>query len=412
MFEILGEDSMTQAPTLNASHRFDALMEITSRPPVVFAAGKGSRLWDENGKAYLDFIQGWAVNCLGHCAPPILDALASQAAKLINCSPAFYNEPMIRLAGLIAHHSGLHQTFFANSGAEANEGAIKLARKWGRINRRGAFEIITMQHGFHGRTLATMAASGKPGWDQLFEPKVPGFVKVALNDVEQVEAAITDRTVAVMLEPIQGEAGVFVADDDYLRALRDLTKRAGILLILDEIQTGIGRTGKFFGFQHAGIEPDIMTLGKGLGGGVPLAALVAHKDVCCFEHGDQGGTFNGNALAAAVGCAVVEEVARPGFLARVERTGKHLAGRLTELSDKHGFGTVRGRGLLLALDLKCAIGPLIVTEAFQNGLLINSPRQDALRFMPALTVTLEEVDELIARLDDILPVARRRAGTQ
>lgn len=184
--------------------------------------------------------------------------------------------------------------------------------------------------------------------------------------------------------------------------MRDLTRRVGILLILDEIQTGVGRTGKFFAFQHADIEPDIMTLGKGLGGGVPLAALVAHNDVCCFEHGDQGGTFNGNALAAAVGCAVVEEVARPGFLARVERTGQHLACRLQELSDKHGFGTVRGRGLLLALDLKCAIGPLIVTQAFQEGLLINSPRPDTLRFMPALTVTLEEVDELIARLDDVL----------
>ena len=276
------------APALDSRHRFDALMEIASRPPVVFVAGQGSWLRDENGKAYLDFIQGWAVNCLGHCAPPILDALAGQAAKLINCSPAFYNEPMIRLAELIARYSGLHQTFFANSGAEANEGAIKLARKWGQKHRNGAFEIITMQHGFHGRTLATMAASGKAQWEQLFEPKVPGFLKVPLNDLAQVEQTISSRTVAVMLEPIQGEAGVFVATDEYLRGLRALTRRAGILLILDEIQTGVGRTGKFFGFQHSGIEPDIMTLGKGLGGGVPLAALVAHEDVCCFEHGDQG----------------------------------------------------------------------------------------------------------------------------
>jgi len=399
------------APALDSRHRFDALMEIASRPPVVFVAGQGSWLRDENGKAYLDFIQGWAVNCLGHCAPPILAALTGQAAKLINCSPAFYNEPMIRLAELIARYSGLHQTFFANSGAEANEGAIKLARKWGQKHRNGAFEIITMQHGFHGRTLATMAASGKTQWEQLFEPKVPGFLKVPLNDLAQVEQTISIRTVAVMLEPIQGEAGVFVATDEYLRGLRALTRRAGILLILDEIQTGVGRTGKFFGFQHSGIEPDIMTLGKGLGGGVPLAALVAHEDVCCFEHGDQGGTFSGNALATAVGCAVIEEVAKPGFLSHVLQTGEYLAGRLETLSRNHRCGAVRGKGLLLALDLTRAIGPLAVERAFERGLLINAPRPDSLRFMPALTVTREEVDQLIAILDGVLAELGQSAST-
>lgn len=399
------------APALDLRHRFDALMEIVSRPPVVFVAGQGSWLRDENGKVYLDFIQGWAVNCLGHCAPSILEALARQAATLINCSPAFYNEPMIRLAELIARHSGLHRTFFANSGAEANEGAIKLARKWGQKHRNGAFEIITMQHGFHGRTLATMAASGKTQWEQLFEPKVPGFLKVPLNDLAQVEQTISSRTVAVMLEPIQGEAGVFVATDEYLRGLRALTRRAGILLILDEIQTGVGRTGKFFGFQHSGIEPDIMTLGKGLGGGVPLAALVAHEDVCCFEFGDQGGTFNGNALATAAGCAVMEEVARPGFLTQVVQKGEYLAGRLQELSRNHRCGAVRGKGLLLALDLTRAIGPLAVERAFERGLLINAPRPDSLRFMPALIVTLEEVDQLIAILDGVLVDLGQSAST-
>ena len=203
--------------------------------------------------------------------------------------------------------------FLANSGAEANEGAIKLARKWGAKHRDGAYEIVTMDHGFHGRTLATMAASGKAQWEQLYEPKVSGFVKVPLNDLAAVEAAITPRTVAVMLEPIQGEAGVFEADDPFLRALRALTRERGMLLILDEIQTGIGRTGRLFGFEHAGITPDIMTLAKGLGGGVPLAALVAHRDVCCFEYGDQGGTFCGNPLMAAVGCAVIEAVDAAGF---------------------------------------------------------------------------------------------------
>lgn len=381
---------------------FDSLMTITSRPPVVFVEGRGSWLRDQNGKDYLDFIQGWAVNCLGHCPDAITRAIVAQAGRLLNCSPAFYNEPMIRLADLIARYSGLERTFFANSGAEANEGAIKLARKWGRLHRGGAHEIITMDHSFHGRTLATMSASGKPQWDNLFEPKVTGFPKVDLNDLDQVERAITDKTVAVMVEPIQGEAGVLPASDDYLRELRALTKRHGILLILDEIQTGIGRTGKFFAFEHAGILPDIMTLGKGLGGGIPLAALVAREEVCCFEHGDQGGTFNGNALATAVGCAVVEEIAKPGFLPGVTQMGTYLTGALEMLARKRGCGGVRGRGLLLALDLGRAVGPEVVAQAFERGLLINAPRPNSLRFMPALTVTRNEVDQMIALLDEAL----------
>jgi acetylornithine/N-succinyldiaminopimelate aminotransferase len=392
----------SQARVPGTHDSFDAVMEITSRPPVVFVEGRGSWLRDQSGKDYLDFVQGWAVNCLGHCPEAITNAIATQAGRLLNCSPSFYNEPMIRLAELIARRSGLHRTFFTNSGAEAIEGAIKLARKWGQKYRSGAYEIITMDHGFHGRTLAAMSASGKPQWRQLFEPKVPGFPKVQLNDLKQVEQAITASTVAVMLEPIQGEAGVFVASDAFLRDLRALTKREGVLLILDEIQTGIGRTGKFFGFEHSGVEPDIMTLGKGLGGGIPLAALVAHQDVCCFEQGDQGGTFNGNAFATAVGCAVMEEIAKPGFLPQVAQTGAYLADRLEALSRKHQCGGVRGKGLLLAIDLGREIGPGVVAQAFQRGLLINAPRPDSLRFMPALTVTHEEIDQMIDTLDETL----------
>jgi acetylornithine/N-succinyldiaminopimelate aminotransferase len=388
---------------LNGTHdSFDALMEITSRPPVVFVEGRGSWIRDRSGKEYLDFIQGWAVNCLGHCPDVITNAIATQAGRLLNCSPSFYNEPMIRLAELIARHSGLHRTFFTNSGAEAIEGAIKLARKWGQKYRNGAYEIITMDHGFHGRTLAAMSASGKPQWKRLFEPKVPGFPKVPLNDLEKVEQAITNRTAAVMLEPIQGEAGVFVASNAFLRDLRALTKRENILLILDEIQTGIGRTGKFFGFEHAGITPDIMTLGKGLGAGLPLAALVATEDVCCFDHGDQGGTFNGNAFSTAIGCAVVEEIAKPGFLPRVVQTGAYLAERLETLSRKHGSRGVRGKGLLLAIDLRREIGPAVVAEALRRGLLINAPRPGSLRFMPALTVTHDEIGHMIGILDATL----------
>jgi acetylornithine/N-succinyldiaminopimelate aminotransferase len=381
---------------------FDAVMDITPRPPVVFVEGQGSWLTDSEGRRYLDFIQGWAVNCLGHSPRVIVDALIGQAGRLINCSPAYYNDQMIRLSHLLTRHSGLHQVFLANSGAEANEGAIKLARKWGSKYRDGAYEIITMDHGFHGRTLATMSASGKAQWEHLYEPKVSGFVKVELNDIEAVKAAVTSRTVAVMLEPIQGEAGVFEATVPFLRDLRGFTRDNGLLLILDEIQTGIGRTGRLFGFEHAGITPDIMTLAKGLGGGVPLAALVAHRDVCCFDYGDQGGTFCGNPLMAAVGCAVIEEVTKPGFLARVAQAGGYLADRLHELSRKHGCGEVRGQGLLLALDLKRDIAPQVADIARARGLLVNAPRADSLRFMPALTVTDEEIDQMIAMLDGAL----------
>ena len=387
---------------LNLTSPFDSLMEITSRPPIVFVEGRGSWLRDASGNQYLDFIQGWAVNCLGHCPDAITRAIAAQAAQLLNCSPSYYNAPMVRLADLIAETSGLHKTFFTNSGAEAIEGAIKLARKWGKQHRGGAYEIITMDHGFHGRTLAAMAASGKAQWEHLFEPKVPGFKKVPLNDLAAVERAITLNTVAVMLEPIQGEAGVFVASDEFLRGLRALTTRTGILLILDEIQTGIGRTGKFFGFEHAGVAPDIMTLGKGLGGGIPLGALVAHEAVCCFEHGDQGGTFNGNAFATAVGCAVMEEIGRLGFLQQVTQTGIYLTAHLEKLGRKHGCGGVRGKGLLLALDLKRNIGPAVAAAALERGVLINAPRPDSLRFMPALNVTHSEIDQMIAVLDEVL----------
>jgi len=328
--------------------------------------------------------------------------MAKQAAELINCSPAFYNDQMIRLCGLLARLSGLHEVFLANSGAEANEGAIKLARKWGAKHRDGAYEIIAMDHGFHGRTLATMAASGKPQWEQLYAPKVAGFVKVPLNDLDAVAEAITPKTVAVMLEPIQGEAGVFEATAPFLRGLRDLTRERGLLLILDEIQTGIGRTGRLFGFEHAGITPDIMTLAKGLGGGVPLAALIAHREVSCFEYGDQGGTFCGNPLMAAAGCAVLEEVTKPGFLARVVQAGDHLAGRVSALSHRHGLGEVRGLGLLLALDLRQDIAAEVVDLARARGLLINGPRPDSLRFMPTLTVTDEEIDRMIDLLDSVL----------
>jgi len=385
-----------------ATHPFDALMDITARPPVVFVRGEGSFLWDDSGKRYLDFMQGWAVNCLGHSPPEVAEALAAQAKLLLTPSPAFYNGPSLNLAKALADHSCFDQVFFTNSGAEANEGAIKLARRCGALHRNGAYEIITFDGAFHGRTLATMSASGKKAFEPLFEPKVPGFPKAQLNDLDSVKRLITDKTIGVMLEPIQGEAGVWPATDQFLRELRDLTKANGLLLIFDEIQTGMGRTGKLFHYEHAGIEPDIMTLGKGIGGGVPLGALLATEAASCFEHGDQGGTFNGNPLMCAAGLAVLGQVGKPEFLGSVVDTGRYLESELQRISARHGLGEVRGRGLLLALDTSHPIAASIVAQAFEDGVLLNAPRPDALRFMPALNVTKAEIAGMIDCLDAIL----------
>jgi acetylornithine/N-succinyldiaminopimelate aminotransferase len=388
-----------------ATHPYHALMNITARPQTVFVRGEGAYLWDDKGKRYLDFMQGWAVNCLGHSPAIVADALAAQAKLLLTPSPAFYNGPSLKLAKALVANSCFDQVFFANSGAEANEGAIKLARKYGALHKGGAHEIITFVGGFHGRTLATMSASGKKAFEPLFEPKVTGFPKAQLNDLDSVTRLISDKTVAVMLEPIQGEAGVWPATDQFLRELRALTKEHGLLLIVDEIQTGMGRTGKLFHYEHAGIEPDIMTLGKGIGGGVPLAALLATEHASCFQHGDQGGTFNGNPLMCAAGLAVLEHVAAPEFLKSAVDAGLFLESELQRLSARHGLGEVRGRGLLLALDLKLPIGASIVAQAFADGVLLNSPQPDALRFMPALNVTRDEIAEMIDGLDAILTKA-------
>jgi len=393
------ETPFAAAPAANA------LMWITQRPQLVFAEGRGSWLVDQQGKRYLDFVQGWAVNCLGHGHPAIVEALASQAGKLINPSPAFYNEPSLKLAAGLAAHSCFDRVFFASTGAEANEGAIKLARKWGQKHKGGAHEIITFAGGFHGRTLATMSASGKPGWDTLFAPQVPGFPKAQLNDLDSVAALINERTVAIMLEPIQGEGGVVPASVEFLQLLRQICDDRGLLLIVDEVQTGMGRTGKLFAHQHAGIEPDIMTLGKGIGGGVPLSALLAKESVCCFEAGDQGGTYNGNPLMTAVGAAVLEVLTAPGFLDEVAAKGVYLGAGLQRLSDQLGLRGERGQGLLRALLLADERGPAIVEAARERGpegLLLNAPRPHLLRFMPSLTVSREEIDQMLAWLEELL----------
>jgi acetylornithine/N-succinyldiaminopimelate aminotransferase len=382
-----------------------SLMYITNRPEVVFTRGEGSWLFDNEGNRYLDFIQGWAVNSLGHCHPAMIEALETQARLLINPSPAYYNEPMAKLAALLTEHSVFDKVFFANSGAEANEGAIKLARKWGRKFKGGAYEIITFGHSFHGRTLATMSASGKAGWDTIYAPQVPGFPKAEINDIASVERLIGEKTVAVMLEPIQGEAGVIPATREFMQALRELTKRHNVLLIVDEVQSGCGRAGTLFAYELSGIEPDIMTLGKGIGGGVPLAALLSKAEIAVFEAGDQGGTYNGNPLMTAVGHAVISHLTAPGFLEGVRSRGEYLRAKLLELSTERGFEGERGEGLLRALLLGKDIGPQIVEKARlmqPDGLLLNAARPNLLRFMPALNVTIDEIDQMTSMLRSIL----------
>lgn len=390
--------------------KVNALMEITARPDLVFVRGQGSWLEDHAGKRYLDFVQGWAVNTLGHCAPEMKRAMAEQADKLMNPSPAFYNLPSIELAQRLTSASCFDRVFFANSGAEANEGAIKLARKWGRVNRNGAYKIITMNHGFHGRTLATMSASGKPGWDTMFAPQVEGFPKVEINDLDSVRALIDAQTVAVMLEPVQGEAGVIPATREFMQGLRKLADEHGILFIVDEVQTGMGRTGSLFAYQQFDVIPDIMTLAKGIGGGIPLAALLAREEVCVFAHGDQGGTYNGNPLCAAVGVAVFDTITAPGFMEAAQARTRQLSEGLLALSAKWSLRGERGMGLLRALVLDRDDAPAIVEAARMlapEGLLLNAPRGNLLRFMPALNVTEADMARMLEQLDGVIAAVRK-----
>jgi len=374
----------------------DYLMPITHRPSLVMDHGEGSFLWDEDGRRYLDLLQGWAVNSLGHAPPELLHTITRQAGQLLTPSPGLHNRPQLELARQLCLRAGMHHAHFATTGAEANECALKLARKWGRLHRRGAYEVITTQDSFHGRSLALMAASGKPGWDSLFPPNVPGFVKVPFGDVPAMRAAIRASTVAILVEPIQGEGGVVVPPAGYLRALRDLADHHDLLLIFDEVQTGMGRTGSLFAFEQEGITPDVVTLGKGLGAGIALSAVLANARASCFEPGDQGGTFNGNPFSAAVALQVLAIVAEVAFLNEVVRVGAMFRAGLEDLASDFG-GVVRGRGLLLAWVLDEDLGPKFVEQARERGLLINAARPHILRFMPSLRLRPEEV-ELALRL--------------
>ncbi|MEO7034048.1 MAG: acetylornithine transaminase [Polyangiaceae bacterium] len=377
------------------------LMKVAARPARIMVRGNGSYLWDHLGTRYLDFVQGWAVNSLGHCPLEVTGALREQSETLLTASPAFHNLPQLQFARTLAGRAGMASVHFANSGAEANEAALKLARKWGNRERRGAYQIITTEGSFHGRTLALMAASGKPGWDELFPPKMPGFVKVPFGDAAAARARVSAETVAIMVEPIQGEAGVVVPPDGYLRELRELCDRHDLLLICDEVQTGIGRTGALFASEHEAVKPDILTLGKGLGGGVPVSAVLANTRANCFAPGDQGGTYNGNPLMVAVAQSVFTVVSEPAFLARVRASAEYLRERLSELCKEYAL-TVRGRGLLLALVFPDARAERLVQACFSRGLLLNAPRPNLLRLMPSLRVSTSEIDEMVSTLEQAL----------
>jgi acetylornithine/N-succinyldiaminopimelate aminotransferase len=378
-------------------------VQTVRRQPVVIIRGQGSRVWDADGKEYIDLIGGWAVNTLGHCHPVITQAITEQAATVVQTSNQFYTIPQILLAQLLVEHSCLDRVFFGNSGAEANEGAIKLARKYGKEKRGGAYEIITAYRSFHGRTLTALAATGQPHYQEPFVPLPPGFIHVNYDDVEAIKNATTDKTVAVMLEPIQGEGGVNVPAADYLPQVRAWCNQQGILFILDEVQTGIGRLGSLFGYQEYGVEPDVMTLAKGLGCGVPIGAFLSKEFCSVLAPGDHGSTFGGNPLTTAAAYAGTKYVIEQGIPAYVKQMEKYLFAHLQALKERFSFVTeVRGKGLLAALEFESDIAGQVLTHANAAGVLVNAVKPTALRLMPSLTITATEVDEGISRLEQAL----------
>tara|TARA_B100000745_G_scaffold271068_1_gene198227 strand:- start:362 stop:1552 length:1191 start_codon:yes stop_codon:yes gene_type:complete len=377
--------------------------QTVRRQPVVIVKGEGTRVWDADGKEYLDFVAGWAVNNLGHSHPAITQAIVEQAGTLIQTSNQFFTIPQLMLAELLIENSCLDRVFFGNSGAEANEGAMKLARRYGKINRDGAYEIITALNSFHGRTMATVAATGQPHYQEAFQPLQPGFVHVDYNDVEAIMNATTDRTAAVMLEPVQGEGGVNIPDADYLTRVREWCDKNGLLLILDEVQTGMGRLGSLFGYQEYGVEPDVITLAKGLGYGVPIGAFLSKEAAMALVPGDHGSTFGGNALTTAAAYAGSKFLIENDIPAKVKELEPYLLDKLNQLKSEFSFVTeVRGKGLLSALYFEEDISGQVLTLSNEAGLLLNGVRPNAIRFMPPLTVTTAEIDEAMNRLEEAL----------
>ena len=381
-------------------------MFVVRRQPVVIARGEGTRVWDVEDKEYLDFTSGWAVNNVGHANSVVADAIAEQARTLLQTSNQFYTIPQLQLAEILVENSALDKVFFCNSGAEANEGAMKLARRYGAQKRNGAFEIVTALNSFHGRTMANVSATGQPHYQELFQPIPPGFSHVPFDDIEALKGAITDRTVAVMLEPVQAEGGVNIPSEGYLQNVRDFCDENELLLIFDEVQTGIGRLGTLFGYQSFGVEPDIMTLAKGLGGGVPIGAFMATDEAMAFQPGDHGSTFGGNALTCAAAYASTKYILDNDVVDNAATVGAYLGQGLNDLMSRHDFITeVRGMGCLWAMLFDSDITPAVVGACNDAGILLNPLRPNAVRFMPPLTVTKEEIDEALERLETGIKVA-------
>ena len=380
------------------------IMNTYKRLPLFIVKGRGNRVYDGEGREYLDFVSGLAVNNLGHCNPRVTVAFQKQAQRLVHTSNLFYTEPQVKLARLLVENSFADKVFFCNSGAEANEAAIKLVRKYSHEKGNGRFEIITALNSFHGRTMATLTATGQDRFHKGFDPLVPGFSYVPFNDIAALEKAITEKTAAVMIEPVQGEGGVNIPDRDYLKRLREICDANGILLVLDEVQTGIGRTGKLFAYQHSGIAPDIMTLAKALGGGLPIGAMLDKDHIAAaFTPGTHASTFGGTPLVCSAAIEVIKLITEDDLiLDNCRRMGDYLVAELNDLKLKypHLIKDVRGKGLLTGMELNIS-GDTIVSECIKRGVIINCTMERVLRFLPPLDVSQEDIDKLAETLREV-----------
>ena len=392
--------------TMELSKKY--LMSNYGHLPLVPVKGAGARLWDAQGKEYLDFVAGIAVDSLGHCPEAVVKAVQEQAARLMHVSNLYYIEEQAQLAKLLVENSCADKAFFCNSGAEANEAAIKLARKCGKQNHgENCYEIITAVNSFHGRTLGALAATGQPKYQKEFEPLPVGFKYVPFNDLTALNAAVDNRTCGIMLEPVQGESGVRPATREYLQGVRELCSQKNLLLIFDEVQCGMGRTGKFLAYEHYDVEPDVFTLSKALGGGFPIGAMLAKASAAVFEPGDHASTFGGNPLACAAAIAAVKTILEGGVLENCRQVGAYFKEQLQGLAAKHSFvKEVRGTGLMLGMELNIP-GAELVNACQEQGLLINCANQKVLRFIPPLIITKEDVEQAIGILDQVMEKTER-----
>ena len=378
-------------------------MHAANRYPMGIEKGEGTKLWDTNGNEYLDFTSGWAVNNIGHSNQVVADAIEQQSKTLLQTSNVFYTIPQLKLAEILIENSVLDKIFICNSGAEANEGAIKLARKWGKINKNGASKILTAYNSFHGRTISTLAATGQPKYHETFMPVTEGFDYFELNNIDSLKDKIDDDTVGIMIEVVQGEGGVNICSQDFIKSIRKICDEKNIIMIIDEVQTGIGRLGSFYGYEKFGIEPDVITLAKGLGAGVPIGAILAKDEYSVFVPGDHGSTFGGNALTSAAAYASSKFILENDISNNVNKLNSYFTSKLNELMSKFEIiSEVRGMGLLIALEFSMDIAADMITECNKNGLLVNAVRPNALRFMPPLTVTEDEIDQAISKLQKSL----------